>query len=254
VRSSCKKSYTKLTRNSTIGNPLQIELHDAILDVHGWISYSTDIDNWIAKRYKFDYQNLALAWVITGSNITLDGNGVGGIFGNGQAWYNWAKDEGNKFGRPMALALVNVTNALVRDWSILQPPFWSAIVIDSDNVWFHNYYANATNFNDDPAAKAHIHTWLQNTDGYDVYRSRNCGVINMTYQGGDDCLSIKPNVSDFYARNVSCYGGTGIAFGSIAQYPGVMDWIENVTMDGINLYPSTQHVMKNGLYFKSWMG
>jgi hypothetical protein len=33
-----------------------------------------------------------------------------------------------------------------------------------------------------------------------------------------------------------------------------MDWIENVTMDGVTLYPSTQHVMKNGLYFKSWMG
>lgn len=239
---------------STIGNPLQVEMHDAVLDVHGWISYSTDIDNWVANRYQFDYQNLALAWVITGSDIILDGNDKGGIFGNGQAWYDWARDEGNKFGRPMALAFVRAKNVVVKNWSILQQPFWSSIVIDSDNVWFYDYYSNATNYNDDPAAKAHIHTWLQNTDGYDIYRSKNCGVVNMTYQGGDDCVAIKPNVSDLYMRNITCYGGTGIAFGSIAQYPGVEDWIENVTMEGVKLYPSTQHVMKNGLYFKSWMG
>ena len=56
------------------------------------------------------------------------------------------------------------------------------------------------------------------------------------------------------ARNVTCYGGTGIAFGSIGQYQGVVDYIEDVEMDNINLLPSSQHLQKNGLYFKSWMG
>jgi galacturan 1,4-alpha-galacturonidase len=45
---------------------------------------------------------------------------------------------------------------------------------------------------------------------------------NMVYQGGDDCIALKPNSTDITIRNVTCYGGTGIAFGSIAQYEGVV--------------------------------
>lgn len=40
----------------------------------------------------------------------------------------------------------------------------------------------------------------------------------MVYQGGDDCIALKPNATDITIRNITCYGGTGIAFGSIAQY------------------------------------
>lgn len=91
--------YDKTADVSTIGNPLQIELNNAVLDVHGWISFSTDIDHWVKNRIPFEFQNLALGWVIRGSNYVLDGNDKGGIFGNGQVWYDWAKDEGNKYGR-----------------------------------------------------------------------------------------------------------------------------------------------------------
>jgi galacturan 1,4-alpha-galacturonidase len=77
---------------------------------------------------------------------------------------------------------------------------------------------------------------------------------NMVYQGGDDCLALKPNSSMIIAKNVTCYGGTGIAFGSIGQYKGQLDYIKDVYMENINLYPSRQHQQKNGLYFKSWMG
>lgn len=44
----------------------------------------------------------------------------------------------------------------------------------------------------------------------------------MVYQGGDDCIALKPNSTDITIRNVTCVGGTGIAFGSIAQYEGVV--------------------------------
>lgn len=76
----------------------------------------------------------------------------------------------------------------------------------------------------------------------------------MIYQGGDDCIALKPNSSSITARNVTCYGGTGIAFGSIAQYPGRTDWLVDIEMEDIKLYPSTQHQQQNGLYFKSWIG
>ena len=76
----------------------------------------------------------------------------------------------------------------------------------------------------------------------------------MVYQGGDDCLAFKPNSSMITARNVTCYGGTGIAFGSIGQYKDHPDYLEDIHMEDINLYKSSQHLGKDGLYFKSWMG
>jgi galacturan 1,4-alpha-galacturonidase len=88
----------QLTR-STIGRPLTLELHDSVLDLHGWLSFTTDIEYWIANRIYFEFQNQSLAFVIKGENFVLDGNDKGGIDGNGQAWYDYAEDAGNVFGR-----------------------------------------------------------------------------------------------------------------------------------------------------------
>ncbi|ORY30782.1 putative polygalacturonase [Naematelia encephala] len=238
--------------NYTIGSPLTTELNNAILDVHGWISFSSDIDHWVAKRVPFEFQNLALAWIIKGTNYVLEGNGKGGIYGNGDVWYNWAKDEGNKYGRPMSFAISDSKNVVVRNWSVIQPQFWASIVIRSENVLYKNYYVNATQYN--PEASGHFLNWLQNTDGCDTYKSHNVTFEDMVYQGGDDCLALKPNSSMIRARNVTCFGGTGIAFGSIGQYKGIVDYIDDVEFTDITLLPSSQHLMKNGLYFKSWMG
>jgi galacturan 1,4-alpha-galacturonidase len=75
----------------------------------------------------------------------------------------------------------------------------------------------------------------------------------MVYQGGDDCLALKPNSSMITARNVTCYGGTGIAFGSIGQYKGQVDYIQDVYVEDITI-SGGQHEAQNGLYFKSWQG
>jgi polygalacturonase len=83
-----------------------------------------------------------------------------------------------------------------------------------------DFYVNASSF--DPASKVDQKNWLQNTDGLDIYRSHNVTVENMVYQGGDDCIALKPNSTMINIRNVTCFGGTGIAFGSIAQYEGVV--------------------------------
>lgn len=45
------------------------------------------------------FQNQSLAFVVRGNDYILEGNDKGGINGNGQAWYDYAKDYGNKFGR-----------------------------------------------------------------------------------------------------------------------------------------------------------
>jgi galacturan 1,4-alpha-galacturonidase len=195
----------------TIGQPMDITLVNATLDVHGWMTWTPDISYWVLHNIPLGFQNLGLAWVIRGSNFIIDGNGLGGIDGNGQVWYEWAAGVSNKPGRPMSMAIVNATDVTIRNWSIVQPQFWASIVIESENVLFDNFYVNAT---------AHGKGTIQNTDGSDTYRSRNVTYQNMIYQGGDDCIAFKPNSTDIVLRNISCYGGMGIAFGSMWQYPG----------------------------------
>lgn len=156
----------------------------------------------------------------------------GGIDGNGQAWYDYAAGVGNKHGRPISLALRNVRNAVISDFRIIQPQFWAHVVIDSANVAYTGCTVNATNYN--PDAKYEDKSWLQNTDGIDTYRSTNVAITDFVYQGGDDCIALKPNSTNIAIDNVTCIGGTGIAFGSIAQYPGVVSYFcpMSLTPDG----------------------
>jgi galacturan 1,4-alpha-galacturonidase len=67
------------------------------LDLHGFLTFFTDIGNWINNRNHLPIPEPTLAFVITGHEVTLDGHGSGEIDGNGQVWYDGAKDEGNKF-------------------------------------------------------------------------------------------------------------------------------------------------------------
>lgn len=95
---------------------------------------------------------------------------------------------------------------------------------------------------------------LVNTSCSDTYRSHNVTYENWTYQGGDDCLAFKPNSTAITVRNATCYGGSGIAFGSVGQYPGIKDTLEDILLKDIKLYPSSQVPLYQGVYFKSWLG
>ena len=43
----------------------------------------------------------------------------------------------------------------------------------------------------------------------------NIQLTNFTYQGGDDCVAIKPRSYNIKIHNVLCRGGNGIAIGSL---------------------------------------
>ena len=48
--------------------------------------------------------------------------------------------------------------------------------------------------------------------------SENIQLTNFVYQGGDDCVAIKPRSYNIDVRNVTIVGGNGIAIGSLGQY------------------------------------
>ena len=145
--SECIARFWVSADNSTITRPLTITLEDSVLDLHGFLTFTNTIEYWIENRIIFPFQNQSLAFVINGNNFLLDGNDVGGIDGNGQMWYDYSRDEGNKFGRPMSLAISDAKNVEIKRWTVKQPQFWAIVTIRAENVVMKDIYINATSFN-----------------------------------------------------------------------------------------------------------
>ena len=153
--------------------------------------------------------------------------------------------------RPMSISITNATRGTIRNFRVIQPQFWASLVWvsvchcdnhktdrlryiipyvqNSSDILLQNFYVNATNFDTSASGT----NWVQNTDGSDTYQSSHVTYENWVYQGGDDCIALKANSTQIVVKNVTCLGGTGIAFGSIGQYPGVLDIIQDVLIEDV---------------------
>lgn len=60
----------------------------------------------------------------SGEDVTIDGHDTGMIDGQGQVWYDLALGVGGLFGRPIPFCLRNVTNAVAKNFKILQSGKW----------------------------------------------------------------------------------------------------------------------------------
>lgn len=56
-----------------------------------------------------------------------------------------------------------------------------------------------------------------------------------TVKNGDDCVSFKPNSTDIVVQNLACDGSHGISVGSLGQYMGEVDIVENVYVYNISM-------------------
>lgn len=88
----------------------------------------------------------------------------------------------------------------------------------------------------------------------DTLDTRNVVLTNFVYQGGDDCIAIKPRTYDVTIKNVTCVSGNGIAVGSLGQYledSSVANvWIDDATI----VKGGAQGYIANGAYIKTWVG
>ncbi|KAJ5085439.1 hypothetical protein N7532_010210 [Penicillium argentinense] len=80
----------------------------------------------------------------------------------------------------------------------------------------------------------------------------NIQLTNLTYQGGDDCVAIKPRSYNIKIQNVTCNGGNGIAIGSLGQYLEDSS-VANITVDQVKIIRYNED-MHNSAYIKTWMG
>lgn len=214
-----------------INQRLTTRLERSVLDLHGTLLFSDDISYWVRSSYPVDFQNQSSAWRITGHDYEVNGGrSMGGIDGNGQLWYTWAKGRSNVHGRPIPMHIYNSTRAVVRNVAIRQPQFWAVLVDESRGVLLENVYVNATNSDFDAGEDT---AWIQNTDGVDTFRSDGVVIKDWVYEGGDDAVAVKGNSTNVVVQNLTVFGAPGVAFGSLGQYPDRVDVVENVTVKDV---------------------
>lgn len=235
-------------QNYFIGEKLNPVLYDVTIEWRGWWTLRPDIAYWANNQshYYIHFQNHVAAIVFSGDHIWIDGYGTGGIFGNGNLWYE--AEKGNTvFGRPMAFVFWNVSDVTVNNFKNIDPPFWSTNIMNGTDMYFNNLLNNATA----PGAP-YGENWVQNTDGFDTMNVNNIYLTNFVYQGGDDCNAIKDQSYNVFAKNVTCIGGNGIAVGSLGQYLDDAS-VANYEVDGADIYPHNGQ-QGNAAYIKTWIG
>lgn len=92
----------------TIASKLNPVLHDVRIRWGGTWVLKPDIEYWrnSSNHFPIAFQNHAAAFVISGEGIMIDGEGTGGIDGNGETWYT-AEEGFTRPGRPMPCVFWN---------------------------------------------------------------------------------------------------------------------------------------------------
>jgi hypothetical protein len=70
---------------------------------------SDDLNYWGNNSYPIAFQNHHSGFIISGDRININGYVTGGIYGNGNAWYN-VEQKVTQPGRPMPFVFRNVSN------------------------------------------------------------------------------------------------------------------------------------------------
>ncbi|KAI5362934.1 putative glycoside hydrolase, family 28, pectin lyase/virulence factor [Septoria linicola] len=236
-----------------INTRLNRTVHDVDVDWRGEWVFSKDLEYWRNNSYRIAFQNHAAGFILTGSHIRINGHNTGGIHGNGQVWYY--DERGNQTigatrpGRPMPFVLWNVTDVTVQNFHVVQPQLWSINIMNGTNLVFDNIYVNATS----PEAPLG-YNWVQNADGFNTMDTRNVHLTNFVYQGGDDCVAIKPRSHDITIKNLTCHSGNGIAIGSLGQYLEDSS-VSNVWIDGAKIIKGgAQNNIGWPVLIKTWVG
>lgn len=147
----------------------------------------------------------------------------------------------------MPFVFWNASSVHVQNFHIKDPQLWAFNIMNGSNMVFDGVKSNAT------ATQApYGENWVQNTDGFDTMDASNITLRNMWYQGGDDCIAIKPRSYAIDVQNVTCHGGNGVAIGSLGQYLEDSS-VQNVIIDNVDVVRYNED-MHNCAYIKTWIG
>lgn len=197
-------------------------LVDVDVEIRGTLLWDTNIDYWLANSMPIGFQNQTAAWHLGGENLHVYGHGRGELNGNGQVWYDFAKGVSNIHGRPHALLITNTKNSVIEGLRFIKSQMWTMTIARSEKVLLQDIFINSTST--DPAVRSNV-----NTDGADTVYANNITFLRWEVINGDDSISMKQNSTNIYIANSTFYNGASLAMGSIGQYPGQIEVIENIT-------------------------
>ncbi|KAF5392804.1 hypothetical protein D9757_000920 [Collybiopsis confluens] len=255
--SSCGTVTIPLGTTLNISTRLNMtESSNLNINLQGTIRFNPDIPYWTGNSFFIPFQNSSTFWLLGGQNIVLSGGGTVG--GAGQAWYD-ALPTNSTLLRPIILTLNQCNSVFVKNIRMLNSPNWFNLVNECTDVTYDNITISAVSTSAN---------FIANTDGWDIYRSDSVTIQNSVINNGDDCISFKPSprtIFRVHARqnlissipdstnvlisNLSCNGSHGISVGSLGQFAGVFDIVENVTATNIRMTNTG-----NGPRIKAWAG
>ncbi|KAH1497032.1 hypothetical protein KXV94_004529 [Aspergillus fumigatus] len=190
-----------------IGARLNPVLNDVSVQWRGKWTFSDNFDYWRNNSFPVAFQNHRAGFLLVDSTSPLMDTDV--------------TQPG-----PMPFFFWNVYEVNVGNFYVKDPPLWSLNIINGTNMRFNSIYCNATSV-DAPYG----HNWFA-----DTMDAVNIQPTNFVYQGGDDCIAIKPRSYNIDIEDVTCVGGNGIAIGSLDQYLEYSN-VENVRVDKLNVAP-----------------
>jgi galacturan 1,4-alpha-galacturonidase len=118
--------------------------------------------------------------------------------------------------------------------------------------WFNLYYKSSNIIVSDINLHAFSNNSKippKNTDGWDTLSSSNIIIQDSVINNTDDCVSFKPNSSSIVIQNLNCNGSHGISVGSLGQYVGEVDIVEDVYV-----YNTSMSNASDGARLKVWPG
>jgi galacturan 1,4-alpha-galacturonidase len=207
------------------------------ISLQGTLKFKADLGYWAGNGFYIPFQTQITFWLLGGNNIILDGGGT--LDGSGQAWWD-AFAKNSTLLRPITLTVFQGTNVTVSNIRMINGPEWHNLVNEGKNVVYNNISINAVSTSSNGAA---------NTDGWNVYRSDSVQILNSVIVNGDDCVAFKPNATNVLVENLDCTGSHGISVGSLGQYPGIYDIVENVLAKNVKMTKA-----QNGARIKVWAG
>ncbi|KAI5778743.1 glycoside hydrolase family 28 protein [Geopyxis carbonaria] len=229
-----------------IGSVVSLQnLKNVHIDLRGTLQYSDNLRYWIQHSLYQPFQNASIGLEIGGTNLTIDGHGTGVVDGNGQVWYDYTNGFSQYFGRPIPFSLRRAHNATATGFRILNSQYWSFLISNSSHVDISHITINNTSITQPDAYPGN----LGNTDGFDTLYSDHVTIRDSYARVGDDCIAVKPNSTNIVIANMTCERGSGITIGSLGQYAGVYDLVENVTVANATFLHTT-----HSAWMKTWSG
>ncbi|KAJ6047249.1 uncharacterized protein N7446_012083 [Penicillium canescens] len=207
------------------------------IEIQGHVQFTNDTDYWQANAFKQIYQNATTFFQLGGEDVNMYGDGT--LDGNGQVWYDlYAKDA--LILRPILMGIIGLKGGTIGPLKLRYSPQWYHFVANSTDLLFNGI--DITGFSSSKNV-------AKNTDGWDLYRSSNIVIQNSFINNGDDCVSFKPNSTEILVQNLHCNGSHGISVGSLGQYEGEIDIVQNVLVYNISMFNAS-----DGARIKVWPG